>query len=120
MASGPVAAWQIEGEEVEVVTDLLFFLLQNHCGRWLQPWNQKTIASWLESIEKPRQCIEKQRHCNAIKCLYSQGYGLPSGHLWLWELDCKEDSAKELMPLNCGAAENFWKSLVQQDQTSQS
>ena len=25
MASGPIAAWQIEGEEVEVVTDLLFF-----------------------------------------------------------------------------------------------
>ena len=21
---------------------------------------------------------------------YSQGHGLPSGHIWLWELDCKE------------------------------
>ena len=24
MASGPITSWQIEGEEVEVVTDLLF------------------------------------------------------------------------------------------------
>ena len=26
--------------------------LQNHCGQWLQPWNQKTIASWQESDNK--------------------------------------------------------------------
>ena len=29
----------------------------------------------------------------ADKGLYSQGYGLPSGHVWLWELDCKEGRA---------------------------
>ena len=28
--------------------------LQNHCRQWLQPWNQKTIASWQESDDKPR------------------------------------------------------------------
>ena len=39
--------------------------LKNHCGRWLQPWNQKTIASWWESNDKPRQCVEKQRHYSA-------------------------------------------------------
>ena len=33
----------------------------------------------------------------------------------------KKQNAKELMPLNCGAGENSWKSLGQQgDQTSQS
>ena len=32
----------------------------------------------------------EQRHYFADKGLYSQGYGLPSGHIWLWELDCKE------------------------------
>ena len=32
MASGPIIAWQIEGEKEEVVTDFLFFALQNHCG----------------------------------------------------------------------------------------
>ena len=27
-------------------------------------------------------CVEKQRH-SANKGPYSQGYGLPSGHVWL-------------------------------------
>ena len=51
--------------------------LQNHCRPWLQPWNQKTIASWQESDDRPRQCVEKQKCDSADKCLYSQGYGLP-------------------------------------------
>ena len=92
MASGPITSWQIEGENVEVVTDFLFLGSKNHCGQWLQPWNQKTIASWQESNDKPRQCIEKQRHYSAFQSNgpYGQGYGLPSGHVWLWELDHKE------------------------------
>ena len=48
------------------------------------------IASWQESYDKPRQCVEKQRHYSANKGLYSQGYGLPSGHIQVWKLDCKE------------------------------
>ena len=48
------------------------------------------IASWQESCDKPRQCVEKQRHYSANKGPYSQGYGLPSGHIQLWKLDCKE------------------------------
>ena len=65
--------------------------LQNHSGWWLQPCNQKTTASWQESDDKPRQYAEKQRQYSANKGLYSQGYGrLPSGHVWLWELDRKE------------------------------
>ena len=47
-------------------------------------------------------------------------YSLPSNWVWLWELDFKEENAKELMSLNCGAGENSWESFGQQDQTSQS
>ena len=43
------------------------------------------IPSWQESYDKPRQCVEKQRHYSADKSLYSQGCGLPSGHVQLWE-----------------------------------
>ena len=32
MASGPITSWQIEGEKVEAVTDLLFPWLQNYWG----------------------------------------------------------------------------------------
>ena len=53
------------------------------------------IASWQESYEKSRQCAEKQRHYSDDKGPYSQGYGLPSGHIGLWELDCKEGRKPE-------------------------
>ena len=62
--------------------------LENHCRLSLKPWNQKMIASWQESYDKPRQGAEKQRHY--WQSPYSGGYGLPSGHVRLWELDCKE------------------------------
>ena len=44
----------------------------------------------VEKQWKSRQyVVEKQRHHSADKGLYSQGYGLPSGHIQLWELDYK-------------------------------
>ena len=48
------------------------------------------IASWQESYDKPRQCVEKQRLYSANSDPYSQGYGLPNGHIQLWELNHKE------------------------------
>jgi len=73
MASGPITTWQTEGEKVEVVTIS-------------SPWAPKS----LRTMNKPRQCVEKQRHYSADKNPHSQRYGLPSGHIWLWELDHKE------------------------------
>ena len=35
MSSGPITSWQIDGK----VVSLYFWGLQNHCSRWLQPWN---------------------------------------------------------------------------------
>ena len=64
--------------------------LENHCWWWLQPWNRNIFAPWQESYDKPRQCVEKQRHYSIGKGLYSQGCGLLRGYVWLWELDCKE------------------------------
>ena len=37
-ASGPIFSWQRDEETVETVADYIFGL-QNHCRRWLQPWN---------------------------------------------------------------------------------
>ena len=50
-------------------------------------------ATWQESYDKPRQWVKKPRHHFADKGLYSQGYGLSSSHLWMWELDQKEGGA---------------------------
>ena len=67
----------------------------------------------------------KQRDYSADKSPYSQSYGLPRGHIQLWELDCKKKkkrrSAEEMMPSSSGAGGDSWKFLgLQGDQTSQS
>ena len=86
MASVSITAWQTEGEKVEVVTDFLYLGSKITVDSDLQPWNQKTIASCQESYDKPRQCIEKQRHYSADKGPNRQGYSLPRSY---WELGHK-------------------------------
>ena len=39
MASDPITSWEIDGETVETVSDIIFGGLQNHYRWWLQPWN---------------------------------------------------------------------------------
>ena len=51
------------------------------------------LAPWKKSYNKPRQHIKKQRHYFANKGLSSQGNGFSSGHVWMWELNCKESWA---------------------------
>ena len=40
-----------------------------------------------------KQYIKEQRHYFANKGLSSQGYGFPSSHVWMWELDYEESWA---------------------------
>ena len=39
IASGPITSWQIDGEIMETVMGIIFFIFQNYCRWWLQPWN---------------------------------------------------------------------------------
>ena len=72
-------------------SDIFYFLLlQNHCRQWLQLWNQKTLAPWKKSYDKPRHCIKKQRYQFAKKGLSSQRYDFSSSRVEMWELDHKE------------------------------
>ena len=48
------------------------------------------LAPWKKSYDQCRQFIKKQRHYFANKGPSSQNYGFSSGHVWMWELDCKE------------------------------
>ena len=75
-------------------SDRFYFLgLQNHCRWWLQPWNEKTLAPWKKSYDKPRQHIKKQRHYFANKGPSSKSYGFSSSHVQTWKLDYKESWA---------------------------
>ena len=51
----------------------------------------KTLAPWKKSYGQSRHHIKKQRHYFANKGPSSQSYGLSSGHVWMWELDYKEN-----------------------------
>ena len=53
------------------------------------------LTPWKESYDQPRQHIKKQRHYFANKGPSSQGYGFPSGRVWIWELDYKENWAQK-------------------------
>ena len=79
-ASDPIASWQIEGETVEAVTDFLFLGSKITVDSDFSH-EVKTLASWKESYDKSRQCIEKQRHHSADKCPYSQTYGFSSSYV---------------------------------------
>ena len=48
------------------------------------------LTPWKESYDQPRQHIKKQRHYFANKGPSSQGYGVSSSHVWMWDLDYKE------------------------------
>ena len=75
-------------------SDRVYFLgLQNHCGWWLQPWNEETLAPWKKSYDQPRQHIKKQRHYFA----YKSSYSVSSSHVWMLKLDHQEGWA----PKNC-------------------
>ena len=64
------------------------------------------------------QCVEKQRHYFANKSPHSQDYGLPSGHVLLWELDLKEGRVLKNWCLRTVVLEkDFWEILGQQGQT---
>ena len=71
MVSSPITTWQIRRGKGGSSDRFPLLRLQNNCGWCLQPWNQKTSASWQESNDKPRESVEKQRHHSANKGPYS-------------------------------------------------
>ena len=66
MTSSPITSWQIDGENVETVSDFIFLgskiNADSDCSHEI-----KTLAPWKNSYHKPRQCIKKQRHHFAEK-----------------------------------------------------
>ena len=61
MASGPITSWEIDGETVETVSDLILggskITADGDCSHEI-----KTLTPWKESYDQPRQHIKKQRH----------------------------------------------------------
>ena len=81
MASGLITSWQIEGEKMEAMADILFLgsriTVDGDCSHEIR---RRLL---LESYDKLRQHIKKQRHHFADKSPYSQTYGFSSRHVWI-------------------------------------
>ena len=81
MASSPITSWQIDGETMETVTDFIFLgskiTVDGDCSHEI-----KRLAPWKKSYDKPRQCIQKQRHYFANKGQFSQSYGFSRQEYW--------------------------------------
>ena len=79
MASSPITSWQIEGENVEVVTD--FFFLGSKVtvdGDYSYEIRRRLLLGRKVMINLDSS-VEKQRLYSADKGLYSP----PRGHIWL-------------------------------------
>ena len=76
---------------MKTVTDLIFLGSKITAdGDCSHEKIKKMLALLKKSYDKPRQHIKKQSHHFADKGPSSQGYGFPSSHVWMWELDHKE------------------------------
>ena len=56
--------------------------------------------------------VLKSRDITADKSPYSQGYGLHSRHVWLWEMDCKEGRVPNKWCLWTGVLEKTTESSL--------
>ena len=82
MASGPNAAWKIEGEKVEVVTDFLFLVSKITADSDCSYEIRRQLFLGREAMTN-LDSVLKSRHYSTGKDPCSQGYGLPSGHIRL-------------------------------------
>ena len=81
MASGPITAWETDGETVETVSDFIFGAPKSL--QMVITAMKLKDTPWKQSYDQPRQHIKKQRHYFANKGPSSQGYGFSSGHVWI-------------------------------------
>ena len=91
MASGPITSWHIEGEKVGAVMDFLFLgskiTADGDCSHEIRRQlllGRKAMTN-LDSVLKSRDITRSTKVC-IVKAMY----GLPSGHVWLRQLDREE------------------------------
>ena len=82
IASSPITLWQIDKEKMETLAD--FFLGGDIKSLWTVTTTKKLedICGLEENLNKPRQCIKKQRHNFAGKGPSIQSYDFSRSHVW--------------------------------------
>ena len=90
MAPGPIVSWQIDGETMQTVTAFIFLgskiIVDCDCSHEIKrclPLGSKAMTN-LDNVLK-------NKHYFANRGPPSQSDGFSSSHVWIWELDHKED-----------------------------
>ena len=82
MASGPITSWQMDGETVETVSDLILgsskITADGDCSHEIKRrlLIGRKVMTNLDSILKAEPLLCQQRSSG-------QGYGFTSGHVWM-------------------------------------
>ena len=83
MASGPITSWEIDGETVDTVSDFILggskITADGDCSHEIKRrlLLGRKVKTNLDNI------VKKQRCYFVNKGPSSQGYGFPSGHVWM-------------------------------------
>ena len=111
MASGPITSWQMDGETMESVTDFIFLGCKitadgdcSHESKRCLLLGRKVMTN-VDSILKSQTLL-----CN--KGPSSQSYGFSSSHVWMWELDYKENWLLKNWCFSKCVEEDSWESLT--------
>ena len=90
MASSPITSWQIDRETMETVKDFIFLgskiTAVGDCSHEIK----RCLLLGRKAMTN-LELVKKQRHYFADKGPSSQSYGFSSSHVWMWELNHKED-----------------------------
>ena len=94
MAYGPITSWQIDGETIETVTDFIFLgskiTSDGNCSHEIKKHllrGRKAITN-LDIILKSRDItLPTKTRVPLLKAMV-----FPVGHVWMWEMDYKENS----------------------------
>ena len=83
MASGPITSWQIDGETVKTVSDIILggskITADSDCSYEIK----RRLLLGRKVMTNPGQHIKKQRHYLEKKGPSSQSYGFSSSHVWM-------------------------------------
>ena len=89
MASGPITSPQIDGETMETVTDFIFLsskiTADGDCSHEI-----KRCSLLGRKVMTNLDKILKSRDITLLPKVHLVKAGFSSGHVWVWELDCKE------------------------------
>ena len=89
MASSPITSWQIEGEQVEAVTDFILLGSKITADGDCSHESKRHLLLERKAMTNLDSMLKSRDHF-ADKGPSSQSYGFSGSHVWMWELDHKK------------------------------